>query len=235
MPYIRTRKGFTLVELLVVIAIISILASLLLPALSRAMEAARSAQCVNNNKQLGVAFMSYADDNDDYLPIYYRSYSSITINGITRTNAWVPWLSTAILGKYVGNTKACSSAFPDQIPNSKILFCPSYDRKESTSYDRSGLGYNSKFPNYFSKTNSTSRPIKFSKFSRTSQVILVVDTGRTWYWENFQISAGWTKAPAYRHNGVANVLYADGHVAPTSELYADYLAYRVCYKATGAH
>jgi prepilin-type N-terminal cleavage/methylation domain-containing protein/prepilin-type processing-associated H-X9-DG protein len=62
------RKGFTLIELLVVIAIIAILASMLVPALGSAREAGRSAACISNMKQFGIALTLYADENDGRFP-----------------------------------------------------------------------------------------------------------------------------------------------------------------------
>ena len=79
-------KGFTLIELLVVIAIIAILSAIVLPALARAKERAQAILCLNNTKQLTLAWQLYADDFDGMLP-----YNLVmTPNPATRTSLnWV--------------------------------------------------------------------------------------------------------------------------------------------------
>lgn len=68
---IHCGRAFTMIELLVVVAIIAILASLLLPALRNAQEAAKASDCVNNLRQVYTAFAMFANDNDDYFPHTY--------------------------------------------------------------------------------------------------------------------------------------------------------------------
>src|SRR5437667_11301402 len=85
--------GFTLIELLIVIAIIAILAAMLLPVLGKAKQKAQGIQCMNNHRQLLLAWRMYVDDSNDVLPFSQIDKAWVTgfldFSGDNRSN-WDP-------------------------------------------------------------------------------------------------------------------------------------------------
>jgi prepilin-type N-terminal cleavage/methylation domain-containing protein/prepilin-type processing-associated H-X9-DG protein len=124
-PHSKMRprtQAFTLIELLVVIAIIGILASLLMPALSRAKGKANDIKCINNLRQIGIAIAGYADDNGGKLP----SAERIPTDPVVKTN--VQPRIVDVLSRNVGGAVA-------------VFKCPKdtgqyiYFEKEGSSYE----------------------------------------------------------------------------------------------------
>jgi len=127
------RKGFTLIELLVVIAIIALLMAILLPGLRLAREQAQQVACAANLKNLGLALISYMDNNDQYLPPAEPRDKLDT----TSQDNW--YLNTALLVSM--DVEAQQDAEGNVLgppPNRTVLTCPSH-RNPTMARDESPL------------------------------------------------------------------------------------------------
>lgn len=111
-------SAFTLIELLVVIAIIALLAAMLMPAVSRAKEAGRSAACISNLRQIGVALQLYVDNNNNRLP-----YMRDKLIGTNPPADELPGMEVVL---------------KDELGNTNVLRCPS-DRAQV--FEQTGASY----------------------------------------------------------------------------------------------
>ena len=223
------KKAFTLVELLVVIAVIAILAALLLPALNQAKVQAKSASCLSNLKQSGLAMNLYIHDNN-----LFPALASPPTYNYPQGKKWYDDIKPYTSSSWVGGINICPSyngpLFDGKFnENSFYLSFGSYGynvgNSDSKGIYKYGLG-----GDFNDGTIFVGRPVKESDITSPSDMIVSADS--FFRYQNTDIIIEWfemltrkfhsypdvtniiehQKGPKFRHNGKINTTFADGHV-----------------------
>jgi prepilin-type N-terminal cleavage/methylation domain-containing protein/prepilin-type processing-associated H-X9-DG protein len=230
----HTNHGFTLVELLVVIAVIAILASLLLPALNRAKSKAEGMFCLNNTKQLLIAWQLYADDHEGLLAYNVGGNGDRGVAADTKLN-WVDnimsWdtfnsdntnlttITDASLGSYSGSVAIY------RCPSDKVL--SDKQRKAGwsariRSYSMNAMvgdagevsksGVNENNPDYVQFFKVTAIPEPYRIFIFLDEHPNSINDGYFLNrWPDSPTNREWIDLPASYHNRAASFSFADGH------------------------
>jgi prepilin-type N-terminal cleavage/methylation domain-containing protein/prepilin-type processing-associated H-X9-DG protein len=229
----RKAKGFTLIELLVVIAIIAVLMAILMPSLNRAREQGKRAGCLNNLKQLGLAWIAYAGDNDDKIMNGEAENGTAGIcttptSGRHKGEKW--WVGTDCDPGFMTGGKLKESVqlsairagamFPF-VPEIKVYRCPTGIRGEMRTYTitdaMNGL--------YRDGTHNGDVGVRVGRTTlwvkRTTEVsvpgpsyrLVFLDEGRVTpdSYAVHYINQRWWDPPHVRHGDGTNVSYVDGH------------------------
>lgn len=190
------KKKFSLIELLVVIAIIGILASMILPALGKARSTARTADCLSEIRQYGVANFMYFDDNDYKFSKNYYGGGQYYNNGTVTTTAAAPLHTQVILDSLYTNNK-------------EIYMCP-----ESNEDGQSSFTGDHSFNTEIIRNNGSFTPqgtnyknIEPNMINKPGEFMIVTDT-----------NSGWLKTDTpqriqvrHSNNKKLNHLWLDGH------------------------
>ncbi|HEY5909551.1 MAG TPA: prepilin-type N-terminal cleavage/methylation domain-containing protein [Verrucomicrobiae bacterium] len=240
----RTRavrfKGFTLIELLVVIAVIAILAAMLLPALASARSKGYGIACLNNQKQLSLAWLMYAEDAADALPynwgtteIKRRRLGNQLLNWTMPVMSWgdesdntnTVLLTAGGLGPYVSRSAGVYRCPADHVVSDQQRGLGWTARVRSISMnamvgnagDFNTNGANMNNPQY-------RQFLKASQIPKPSQIFVFIeehpDSINDGYFLDLFKVLKWFDLPASYHNGGANLTFADGHAESHKWLFA---------------